>query len=611
MTAAPPKANTRTYGVYRPVLPVTSPGNPHRMVYTGDADGRCEIFAWDRSSGVERQLTDRPHGTLLCAIDDDEAVWWFDEDLGGSGAWRTRHFDGGPDRPALAGVPYGRPAGLALAAGGTVAVGIRTPEGLGVHMGRRGGTGTCVLHTTGSGTLCDLAPGGGLLAVSGPAHSAHAVTLLTPDGTTVAVLSGTRERTWALGFAPTPAPTPSRGPEPTPGRTLLLVMRERAGRYHLGTWAPGRGLELLPWCSFDTETTARWYPGEGGARVLVRQDRHGRSRLFTADLDRRELTPVPTPEGSILDASPAADGDVHVIWTDAVNVPRALSLSGAPLPGQSQWRLPRFGHRQDLWTPGPEGPVHTFVTTPADRPAPHPLVFLVHGGPADHDRDAYDPMVQTLVGSGYAVARVNYRGSTGYGPRWRSAYSEGVGHTQVADLVRARAELLERGIGREGAVGLCGTSWGGYLTLLAMGTRPDLWNVGVAVKPLADCVTAFRHSTPALQALDTALFGGTPDQVPDAYAHASPSSYAAAIRSPLLIVAARQDAKCPPEQVEAYLAVLRAGGVAHELMWLDSGHDGYDGADHLAVIRRSLRFLGRGLPSASVSAEPSPHPERG
>ncbi|MFJ5812231.1 alpha/beta hydrolase family protein [Streptomyces sp. NPDC093093] len=611
MTAAPSKATTRTYGVYRPVLPVTSPGNPHRMVYTGDADGRCEIFAWDRSSGVERQLTDRPHGTLLCAIDDDEAVWWFDEDLGGSGAWRTRHFDGGPDRPALAGVPYGRPAGLALAAGGTVAVGIRTPEGLGVHMGRRGGTGTCVLHTTGSGTLCDLAPGGGLLAVSGPAHSAHAVTLLTPDGTTVAVLSGTRERTWALGFAPTPAPTPSRGPEPTPGRTLLLVMRERAGRYHLGTWAPGRGLELLSWCSFDTETTARWYPGEGGARVLVRQDRHGRSRLFTADLDRRELTPVPTPEGSILDASPAADGDVHFIWTDAVNVPRALSLSGAPLPGQSQWRLPRFGHRQDLWTPGPEGPVHTFVTTPADRPAPHPLVFLVHGGPADHDRDAYDPMVQTLVGSGYAVARVNYRGSTGYGPRWRSAYSEGVGHTQVADLVRARAELLERGIGREGAVGLCGTSWGGYLTLLAMGTRPDLWNVGVAVKPLADCVTAFRHSTPALQALDTALFGGTPDQVPDAYAHASPSSYAAAIRSPLLIVAARQDAKCPPEQVEAYLAVLRAGGVAHELMWLDSGHDGYDGADHLAVIRRSLRFLGRGLPSASVPAEPSPHPERG
>ncbi|MEV7832198.1 prolyl oligopeptidase family serine peptidase [Streptomyces subrutilus] len=610
MTPAPPKAAARAYGVYRPVLPVTGPRRPDRMVYTGDADGRCEIFTWDRSTGTGRQVTDRPHGTLLCAIDADEAVWWFDEDRGGSGRWRTQPFDGGPDRPALTGVPYGRPAGLALGASGTVAVGIRSPEGFGVHLGRPGGAGATVLRTTDSATLCDLAPDGRLLAVSGPAHSARAVTLLTPDGTTVAVLSGTAERTWALGFAPAPAPTPARGPLPVPGRALLLVMRERAGRYHLGTWAPGRGLELLPWCSFGTETTARWYPGPGGPRVLLRQDRHGRSRLFTADLDRRELTPVPTPEGSILDAAPAADGDVHVIWTDAVNVPRALSLSGAPLPGQSRWRLPRFGHRQDLWTPGPDGPVHTFVTTPADRPAPHPLVFLVHGGPADHDRDAYDPMVQALVGSGCAVARTNYRGSTGYGPRWRAAYSEGVGHTQVADLVRARADLLERGIGREGAVGLCGTSWGGYLTLLAMGTRPDLWDVGVAVKPLADCVTAFRHSTPALQALDTALFGGTPDQVPDAYAHASPSTYAAAIRSPLLVVAARRDAKCPPEQVEAYLAVLRAGGVAHELMWLDSGHDGYDGADHLAVIRRSLRFLGRGLPAAPVPAEPSPHAER-
>ncbi|MFD0431875.1 hypothetical protein ACFQ60_45945 [Streptomyces zhihengii] len=112
------------------------------MVYTGDADGRCEIFTWDRSSGSGRQLTDRPHGTLLCDIDGDEAVWWFDEDRGGSGVWRTQDFDGGPDRTALAGVPAGRPAGLALTERGTVAVGIRGAGGFSVHLGRRGGRGT-------------------------------------------------------------------------------------------------------------------------------------------------------------------------------------------------------------------------------------------------------------------------------------------------------------------------------------------------------------------------------------------------------------------------------------------------------------------------------------
>ncbi|KUN81500.1 peptidase S9 [Streptomyces bungoensis] len=582
----------RGYGVYRPVLPAVCPTDPDLMAYAGDADGRCEIFAWDRATAAPRQVTDRSHGTLLYALDGDAAVWWFDEDRRGHGHWRVQDFRGGPHSPAFPGAAPGRPRGLAMTDGGMVAAGLGDPEGLRVHLGRRGGPDTVVLRADPHARLCDLAPRGDLLAVSGPAYSARAVTLATPDGTTVVTLSGTAGRIWALGFRPGSA-------EP-----LLLVMCERDGRYRLGTWRRPDGVELYPWCSFDTETTARWYPD--GDRILLRQDRHGRSRLFTADPARRTVTALPVPAGSILDAAPRAGGDVHYIWTDAVTPPRTLSLSGARLPGQDGWRLPTFGRHRDLWTPGPDGPVHTLVTVPSDRPQPCPLVFLVHGGPADHDRDAYDPMVQSLVGSGFAVARVNYRGSTGYGPAWRAAYTEGVGHTQVADLVRVRAELLRRGVGREGAVGLCGTSWGGYLVLLALGTHPELWNAGVAVKPVADCATSFRHSTPALQALDTALFGGTPDQVPERYARASPATFAGTVRSPLLIVAARNDAKCPPEQIEVYLAALRAGAIRHETVWLDSGHDGYDGAEHVAVMERSLRFLGRSLAGTPARDAPAP-----
>ncbi|MDF3292615.1 S9 family peptidase [Streptomyces silvisoli] len=580
---------TRTYGVYRPVLPAVCSLNPDRMVYTGDAEGRCEIFAWDRSTGVSRQVTDRPQGTLLCAIDADAAVWWFDADQHGQGVWRVQDFTGGPHNSAFPDMPPGRPCGLALTDRGKAAVAVADASSLTVRLGRRGEPGEVVWRTGLPAILGDLAPGGDLLAICGPPHSAHAVTLVVPGGAVVATLSGAARRIWGLGFAP------RRRLEP-----VLLVMCEDDGHYRLGTWRRATGLELFPWCALDTETTARWYPD--GERVLLRQDRHGRSRLFTADLIRRTVTPVPVAEGTVLDAAPRADGDLHLIWTDAVTPPRTLCLSGRSLPGQHGWRLPAFGRRQDLWTPSPDGPVHTLVTTPADREPPHPLVLLVHGGPADHARDAYDPMVQSLVGSGFAVARVNYRGSTGYGPHWRSAYSEGVGHTQVADLVRVRAHLLNEGIGREGAIGLSGTSWGGYLVLLALGTHPGLWDAGVAVKPLADYATAFRHSTPALRFLDTTLFGGTPEQVPEHYRHASPSTYARAIRSPLLLVAARHDAKCPPEQIEAYLAVLREGGIPHELLWLDSGHDGYDGAEHVAVLERSLRFLGRALRPAPAPA---------
>ncbi|UZJ32719.1 alpha/beta hydrolase family protein [Streptomyces endophytica] len=256
--------------------------------------------------------------------------------------------------------------------------------------------------------------------------------------------------------------------------------------------------------------------------------------------------------------------------------------------------------------------MHTLLSQPAPAAGPRPpLVFLVHGGPADHDRDAYDPQVHSLVASGFAVARVNYRGSTGYGPRWRTAYAEGVGLAQVADLVAVRADLLRRGLAREDALGLWGTSWGGYLTLLALGTRPGLWRAGVAVKPVADCAAAYRAGTPALRALDERLFGGTPETVPDRYRRSSPLHYAADVRAPLLVIAASLDAKCPPGQVRGYLAALRAAGVAHESMWLATGHDGYAGADHMAVLRRALGFLDRHLRPAPAAHQAPRFPESG
>ncbi|WP_169922684.1 alpha/beta hydrolase family protein, partial [Streptomyces lushanensis] len=240
------------------------------------------------------------------------------------------------------------------------------------------------------------------------------------------------------------------------------------------------------------------------------------------------------------------------------------------------------------------------------------------GGPADHDRDAYDGVVHSLVASGFAVARVNYRGSTGYGPRWRGAFGAGVGLTQVDDLVAVRADLIGRGLVRPDAVGLWGTSWGGYLVLLALGVRPELWQAGVAVKPVADSVAAYRTTTPALRALDERLFGGSPDEVPERYARSSPVRYADRVRAPLLVVAATRDAKCPPGQVRGYLAALRAAGARHESMWLDTGHDGYEGVDHVAVLRRAMVFLDRELrpreraPERDRTPAPdrSPAPER-
>jgi len=579
--ARPASRGAAGFQVYRPALPCASRGYPNLMVFTGDADGRCEVFTWDSATRRRRQVTDRPHGTLHCAIDADATVWWFDEGRDGVGSWQVQDFGGGADRPAFASAPAGRHRGLAMSEQGTVALGIGDQDGTTLRLGLRDGPAEAVHRTADPASLVDLSPRADLLVLGRRAADARAVTVLSADGETVATLPGDHGRVWALGFAPGTA------------EAELLVVAERGQRYLLGSWTLSAGLVLHEWCGFDTEITASWYPD--GSGVLVRQDRHGRSRLFRAVLPRRSLEPIDVPAGTLLDASPQAHADVHYLWTDTVTPPQSCSLSGTPLPQREADAVRVPGRALDLWTPGPDGPVHTLLTVPETRPAPHPTVFLVHGGPASHDRDAYDPAVHSLVASGFAVARVNYRGSTGYGPAWRAALTEGVGLTQLADLAAVRADLLARGLARPDAVGLWGTSWGGYLVLLALGTQPELWQAGVAVKPVADCAAAFHSGTAALRALDASLFGGTPDQVPERYARSSPSSYVDAVRAPVLVVAGRRDVKCPPEQVESYLAALRARGVRHEEVWLDSGHDGRDGGDHVEVLRRALEFLARGL----------------
>lgn len=593
--------------VYRGVLPEVCGTDPNLMTFTGDAGGRCEVFAWDAAAGRARQVTDRPQGTLHGSIDQDAYVWWFDEDTHGVGTWRFQPFHGGRDRPGLLDVPAGTPRGLAVSDDATVAMGLGHGHTTSVHMGARGQAGQEVTRVDGYATVSGLTPTGDLLAISGPAGSSRAVTILRADGVPRAVLSGEHGRLWSLGFAPTGE------------RDELLLIREDDDRYLLASWRPGTGIRTYTWCAFDTEISARWYPE--GREVLIRQDRHSRSTLYRATLDDFCLTQLTTRPGSLLDAAPRAGGDLHELWTDIAHPPRLLSSAGTALPSLGTFPGQVPGDHREVWTPGPDGPVHTLLSLPGSRAAgtghddgdrpgtgphgkgaesdgrrtPPPVVFLVHGGPTDHDRDSYDGVVHYLLASGFAVARVNYRGSTSYGPRWRRAYGAGVGLTQVEDLVAVRADLIERGLVDANAVGLWGSCWGGYLALLALGTRPELWQAGVAIKPIADSVAAHRTTTPALRAETERLYGGTPDEVPDAYARSSPIRFADRVRAPLLVVAAAQDAACPPEQVRSYLAALRTADVPHESVWLDTRHDGHEGDDRMAILRRGTAFLDHGL----------------
>jgi dienelactone hydrolase len=585
--------------------PAFAAGRANRAVETRLVDGLPQVATWDLDSGDRRLLTGHPHGADLSEIEPDgEFVWWFDADGTGRGVWCRQPFGGGDAEPALRGVPRGLPRGAAFSRDGRLAAACAgAGEGSRCFLGAPGGPAAEVYSAPGYRCLVDLSPDGTLLAFAGPPGGPDAIVLADVRAGATASLGGDEgQRLWPLEFRSGPGGAPE-----------LLVMVETSRDFTVATWTAGAGLRLRPHLAFAATATAGWYPG--GDRVLVQHELAGRSRLLLADTGRPRVEELPVPRGTVHDLSCAPDGSVHYLWS-RTGMPAAQLVTGpgrraACPPGEAAAPSPT----SELWTTTSYGTIHSFVTVPAGGP-PWPAVFLIHGGPATHDRDCTDPRVEALTSAGYAVVRTNYRGSTGYGPQWQHGHGHRVGLAQAEDLAAVRGHLLSEGIAAAHRTALFGYSWGGYLALLAMGLQPGLWSAAVAAYPIADYARCFATTTPSLREVDIGLFGGTPEQFPARYAAASPISYAARVRGPVLLIGARDDERCPSGQIEAYARALAGRGVPLELVWRDGGHAGRHLDEQASIMSLALGFLRRWpgepfrVPGRARAQVPSGQPER-
>jgi dipeptidyl aminopeptidase/acylaminoacyl peptidase len=115
-------------------------------------------------------------------------------------------------------------------------------------------------------------------------------------------------------------------------------------------------------------------------------------------------------------------------------------------------------------------------------------VVRAHGGPEWHHRERWDPEVQAFVDAGYAVACVNFRGSTGYGIAFRKRLAEDLLLGESEDLVACLDALIDEGVGDGAQAFLFGWSWGGTLACLNEGLHPDRWRAVFAGAPGGDLV---------------------------------------------------------------------------------------------------------------------------
>lgn len=576
-------------------LPDWAEDAPDRSLFVSNATGTYELYAWDRSSGEQRQVTDRPNGTTDGVLaPDGEWIWWFDDKDGDEfGVWRRQPFAGGADEEAVPGLDPSYPAGLAVGRDGrTAVIGRSTDEdGTTIHLARRdGGAPVEIYRHRESAGVGDLSHDGTLIAIEHTEHgdAMHsALRVLRPDGTTVAELDDTRGGEEELGLE-------VLGFAPVDGDTRLLIGHQRRGRWEPLVWDVATGEQTDLALELPGDVSAEWYPD--GSALLIVHGFEARSELFRYDFAERGLTEIDTPAGTVSGATARPDGSVEYLWSSAAEPSAVRSTTGRVVLDPPGLKSPRSVPVEDVWVEGPGGRIHALVQKPAGAAGPLPTVFDIHGGPTWHDSDAFAAGPAAWVDHGYAVVRVNYRGSTGYGRAWTDALKHRVGLIELEDIAAVREWAVTSGLADPERLILTGGSWGGYLTLLGVGTQPEAWTLGIAAVPVADYVTAYHDEMEGLKALDRTLLGGTPEEVPERFEASSPLTYVDEVKAPVYISAGVNDPRCPIRQVENYVKRLEARGAVHEVYRYDAGHGSLVVDERIKQVALELDFARRNLP---------------
>ncbi len=246
-------------------------------------------------------------------------------------------------------------------------------------------------------------------------------------------------------------------------------------------------------------------------------------------------------------------------WIANLERGTAASLHVLVSPDKGQDRLPptRLVHYKSA-----DGTViSAFMWLPFNlaRDGRAPGVVYPHGGPTGQTVDRFDRTALALASRGYVVIAPNPRGSTGYGRAFQDANKKDLGGGDLEDEVAAKRFIVATGYVDPKKVGITGGSYGGYMTLMAVGKTPDEWAAAVEQYGIIDWAHMYATEGPPLQAYQRGLLG-TPDAEPAVYKATSPLTFIHQERAPLLVLQGDNDMRVPRTQAEQVVTLLKVDG---------------------------------------------------
>ncbi len=195
--------------------------------------------------------------------------------------------------------------------------------------------------------------------------------------------------------------------------------------------------------------------------------------------------------------------------------------------------------------------VPTYIIESRKTGKPGPTIVYVHGGPWAEIMDTWSPIIASIVATGHHVVAPNYRGSTGYGEKYRLLDIGDPGGGDLEDVVSAAKYAVETRLAS--SVAIVGYSYGGYMAYLATTRYPELWRAGVAGAGIVDWLEQYMLSDALFRRFIEILFDG---YRPELLRERSPISYADKLSCPLCIIHASNDTRTPLKPVLRFMEKL-------------------------------------------------------
>jgi dipeptidyl aminopeptidase/acylaminoacyl peptidase len=199
-----------------------------------------------------------------------------------------------------------------------------------------------------------------------------------------------------------------------------------------------------------------------------------------------------------------------------------------------------------------------------------PVIISVHGAgywqTAIRSYEWMDPIAIYMADTlGYIVVDIDYRGSSGYGRKWRTDVFRQLGELEVSDAVSAAHYIINRGEGDPASVGVWGWSYGGFLTNMIMFRAPETFQAGVAV--------AAVNKWSNYNAWYSSERLGDPNQNKDAYKKSDPITYADKLQGSLLMVhGIRDDNVLFQDFAQLVAKLLEAGKHVDMMVYPEMSH---------------------------------------